>query len=157
MTTQHSPRQFVAVTRTPISPLTDAVFAALLGALSLLTLAGCGGGPNGDASSATHGTTASGRQEVAGAPGRADEDADLRAERAKLSPEDQRLVAAQEFCAVSTEERLGSMGPPVKLDIKGQPVFLCCKGCQKQALANPDRTLAKVEELKAKVRAAAPK
>jgi hypothetical protein len=140
-----------------IMPLTYAGSAALLMALSLLTLAGCGGGPKGDASPATHGTTASGHQEAAGAPGQADEDADLRAERAKLSPEDQRLVAAQEFCAVSTEERLGSMGPPVKLVLKGQPVFLCCKGCQKQALANPDRTLAQVEGLKAKVKAAAPK
>jgi hypothetical protein len=143
--------------RRSILPPSYVGLAALVGALSLLTLAGCGGGPNGEASSATPGTTASGRQEAAAAPGRADEDADLRAERAKLSPEDQRLVAAQEFCAVSTAERLGSMGPPVKVVVKGQPVFLCCKGCQKQALANPDRTLAKVEELKAMVKAAAPK
>jgi hypothetical protein len=143
--------------RRSILPPSYVGLAALVGALSLLTLAGCGGGPNGEASSATPGTTSSGHQEAAAAPGRADEDADLRAERAKLSPEDQRLVAAQEFCAVSTAERLGSMGPPVKVVVKGQPVFLCCKGCQKQALANPDRTLAKVEELKAMVKAAAPK
>jgi hypothetical protein len=31
-------------------------------------------------------------------------------------------------------------------------VFLCCKGCEKKALADPDRTLAKVKELKAEVR-----
>jgi hypothetical protein len=49
------------------------------------------------------------------------------------------------------------MGPPVKLVIKGQPVFLCCGGCEKKALANPDKTLAKVEELKAQVKAGAPK
>jgi hypothetical protein len=143
--------------RRSIMPPSYGWLAALLGALSMMTLAGCGSGPKGGASSATHGTTVSGHQEAAGAPGQADKDADLRAERAKLSPEDQRLVAAQEFCAVSTEKRLGSMGPPVKLVIKAQPVFLCCKNCQRQALANPDRTLAKVEELKAKVKAAAPK
>jgi hypothetical protein len=88
---------------------------------------------------------------------KATEDADIRAERAKLGPEDQRLVAAQEFCAISTDARLGSMGPPVKVSVKGRPVFLCCKGCQKKALANPDKTLATVEKLKAKVEAGAGK
>jgi hypothetical protein len=143
--------------RRPILRPGDAGLGALLVALSLLPLAGCGGGPKKDAPPATQDTTPTGRQEAAGVPGPADEEAGLRAERAKLSPEDQRLVAAQEFCAVSTEERLGSMGPPVKLVIEGQSVFLCCKGCQRQALANPDRTLAKVAELKAQVKAAAPK
>ena len=75
------------------------------------------------------------------------------AERAKLSPEDRSLVEAQEWCVVQTDERLGSMSPPIKLDIKGQPVFVCCKGCKRKAESNPDKTLAKVEELKAKARA----
>jgi outer membrane murein-binding lipoprotein Lpp len=78
---------------------------------------------------------------------------DVAAERAKLSPDDRALVEAQEWCAISTDERLGSMGPPLKLDIKGQTVFICCKGCKKKAEDNPDRTLAKVEELKAKAKA----
>jgi hypothetical protein len=34
--------------------------------------------------------------------------------------------------------------------IKDQPVFLCCKGCQADALKHPEETLAKVAELKAK-------
>jgi hypothetical protein len=72
------------------------------------------------------------------------------AERAKLAPDDRAAVDAQEWCAINTGERLGEMGPPVKLDVKGQPVFLCCKGCEKKALADPDATLAKVAELKAK-------
>jgi hypothetical protein len=71
-------------------------------------------------------------------------------ERAKLSPEDRALVEAQEWCVVSTDERLGSMGPPIKLLIKEQPVFICCKGCKRKAEADPDHTLAKVKELKAK-------
>jgi hypothetical protein len=37
--------------------------------------------------------------------------------------------------------------------VKDQPVFLCCKGCRRKALADPDKTLAKVAELKAKVKA----
>jgi len=75
---------------------------------------------------------------------------EVAAERAKLAPVDLALVEAQEWCVVSTDERLGAMGAPIKLDIKGQPVFICCKGCKKKAEADPDKTLAKVAELKAK-------
>ena len=78
---------------------------------------------------------------------------EVAAVRAKLGPEDRALVEAQEWCVVSTDERLGSMGPPIKLDIKGQSVFICCSGCKKKAEADADKTLAKVEELKAKKKA----
>ncbi len=74
---------------------------------------------------------------------------DVAAERAKLSPEDRDLVNAQDLC-VMTEEPLGSMGAPIKLSIKGQPVFVCCGSCKRKAEADPDKTLAKLEELKAK-------
>ena len=70
---------------------------------------------------------------------------------AKLSDEDRPLAEAQGYCAV-TAEPLGSMGPPIKLIVNEQPVFVCCKGCEKKAKSNPDKTLAKVEELKAKVK-----
>jgi hypothetical protein len=86
------------------------------------------------------------------APGLSDE---VKAARGTLSPEDQKLVEAQEYCAVTNESRLGEMGEPLKIMVKGQPVFLCCSGCRKRALADPDKTLARVEELKAKVKAAA--
>jgi hypothetical protein len=66
---------------------------------------------------------------------------------AKLSPEDRKLAEAQRFCAVEEENLLGSMGKPVKLVIEGQPVFLCCAGCQDTAKADPKKTLAKVKEL----------
>jgi hypothetical protein len=79
---------------------------------------------------------------------------EIKATRAKLSPEDRKLVEAQEWCAVNTDDRLGgSMGSPIKLMIKGEPVFICCKGCKKEAEANPDKTLAKVKELKEKKKA----
>ena len=91
------------------------------------------------------------------APAAAGETGEVGAERAKLSAEDRVLVDAQEWCAVSTDERLGAMGPPLKLDVKGQPVYVCCKGCQRKALADPDATLAKVAELKAKKAAAPPR
>jgi hypothetical protein len=66
---------------------------------------------------------------------------------AKLSAEDRKLAEAQRFCAVEEENLLGSMGKPVKLTIEGQPVFLCCAGCQAAAKADPKKTLAKVKEL----------
>jgi hypothetical protein len=43
------------------------------------------------------------------------------------------------------------MDVPVKLMLKGEPVFLCCGGCQKKALADPEKTLANVAALKIKV------
>lgn len=69
---------------------------------------------------------------------------------AKLSSEDRALAEAQKFCAVMSRERLGGMGVPLKLDIKGQTVFVCCKGCRTKALKHPDETLAKVAEMKSK-------
>jgi hypothetical protein len=89
--------------------------------------------------------------------GAQDTNAEVAAERAKLSTDDRALVEAQEWCVVSEDERLGSMGPPIKLDVNGQAVFICCKGCQRKALADPARTLAKLEELKAKKKSQAAK
>ena len=68
---------------------------------------------------------------------------------AKLSSEDRQIAEAQKFCAVMNHQKLGSMGVPLKLEIKGEPVFLCCAGCKTKALKNPDETLAKVAALKA--------
>ena len=67
---------------------------------------------------------------------------------AKLSKEDRAAAEAQKYCAIQTKGLLGSMGAPIKLDLNGKPVFLCCKGCTGKAKANPKATLAKVEELK---------
>lgn len=122
-------------------------------------LGGCGrtSGPD---ETGQRGDTATGKTAEAPKEGAADgqdEEAEIKAARAELSPEDQRLVEAQEFCPVMPDNRLGVMGPPLKVMVKDQPVFLCCKGCRRKALADPDRTLAKVEELKAKVKAGAGK
>ena len=75
---------------------------------------------------------------------------EVTAERNKLSPADRALVDAQEWCVISDEQELGAMKAPIKLDIGGQPVFICCAGCKRKAEANPEATLAKVAELKAK-------
>ena len=77
------------------------------------------------------------------------EEGKTRAALAKLSPADRTLAEAQALCPVA-DEPLGSMGVPIKLSVKGQPVFICCKGCKKDAEKDADETLKKVAELKAK-------
>jgi hypothetical protein len=67
----------------------------------------------------------------------------------KLSPEDHKIAVSQKYCAVMATERLGAMGAPIKLDIKGTPVFVCCKGCEKKAIKNPDEILERVAAMKA--------
>jgi len=81
-----------------------------------------------------------------------DEGDKINAVLAKLDPEDRRLVEAQGYCPILTDNRLGSMGMPVKVMVKGQPVFLCCKGCVNKALAGGQATLDKVAELKTKMK-----
>src|SRR5262249_14307762 len=73
-------------------------------------------------------------------------DRKARAELAKLSAPDRQLAEQQRFCSVTTN-RLGTMGPPVKIQVNGRPVFLCCKMCETRAQADPAATLRKVEEL----------
>lgn len=77
-----------------------------------------------------------------------DKEADIRASLAELSPEDRQLAEAQKFCVVQADSRLGSMGKPVKLTIKDSVVFVCCKSCVRKAEADPDKTLARLAELK---------
>jgi multidrug efflux pump subunit AcrA (membrane-fusion protein) len=84
-----------------------------------------------------------------------DEEDKVQAVLTKLSSEDRSIVKAQGFCPVLTDNRLGSMGKPVKVLVKGQLVFLCCKICVNKALADPARTLANVEEVKTRTKAGA--
>jgi hypothetical protein len=141
-------------------------FGFLLSVLVPVNLAGCTGGsgttPKGQPGKGKPEQTdhdAKGQAEAKGHDhgGQAADETDIKAERAKLNPEDQRLVEEQEFCAVMDDHHLGVMGVPVKVLINDKPVFVCCKQCEKKARANPDKTLAKVDELKAKVKAGAAK
>ncbi len=75
---------------------------------------------------------------------------------AKLAPDDREAAQAQRFCAAQEGVRLGSMGVPVKVTVKGQAVYLCCEGCEDKAKADPDQTLEKVKKLKAKNAGPAP-
>ena len=79
----------------------------------------------------------------------------IQAQMAKLSPEDRKLAEAQVFCALDQESPLGSMGTIYKVMCKGTPVFLCCKGCEAEARANPDHALTMLAQLRARMKAAA--
>jgi|DewCreStandDraft_4_1066084.scaffolds.fasta_scaffold311598_1 hypothetical protein len=49
----------------------------------------------------------------------------------------------QKTCPVTGEE-LGSMGQPIPVTLKGQTVYVCCRGCVAKAQADPDKALAAV-------------
>lgn len=69
----------------------------------------------------------------------------MKAELAKLSPQDAASAEKQHFCPVSGE-MLGTMGAPKKIDVNGQHVWICCDGCKDKLLANPDEYLAKLQK-----------
>jgi len=59
---------------------------------------------------------------------------------APLSPDDRKLAEQQVICPV-TEVRLGTlgMGTPIRVDVNGSPVMICCEGCRKGLLKDPDK------------------
>lgn len=59
------------------------------------------------------------------------------------SAEDTQLVAKQKICPV-TGAPLDSMGGPVRVEVAGRVVFICCKGCEKALRKNPTKYLAKL-------------
>ncbi len=66
---------------------------------------------------------------------------------AALSKADKELIEKQKTCPV-TDQKLGAMGQPVKVVVKGRTVFLCCTGCKKKFAANTDKYLKKLDEQK---------
>ncbi len=70
---------------------------------------------------------------------------EVASELAKLSAEDAHSAEAQHQCPVSGE-LLGSMGPPIKVDVEGQPVWICCDGCKDRLLASPSEFLSELKK-----------
>jgi membrane fusion protein, copper/silver efflux system len=62
---------------------------------------------------------------------------------AQLPEADRKLAIAQRICPV-TGAALGSMGVPIKITLRGKPVFLCCKACMGKAKRSPDEMLKKL-------------
>jgi membrane fusion protein, copper/silver efflux system len=97
-----------------------------------LTLSGCSSNQPAPApSGGSPSSTATGENDAA---------AEIEAALAKLSPEDRALAEKQKICPVS-EEPLGSMGTPLKVNVADRDVFICCEGCEKTLKADPDKYL----------------
>jgi uncharacterized protein (TIGR03000 family) len=67
----------------------------------------------------------------------------------KLGAEDRKAAEQQRYCAVQDGVRLGAMGVPVKVMVKGEGVFLCCRACETAAHRDAAKILEKVQKLKA--------
>jgi len=76
-------------------------------------------------------------------------DRKVRTELAKLGAADRQLAEAQRFCPILANSRLGGMGPPVKLVLDGETVFVCCENCVEPAQAAPKKTAEAVRSLRA--------
>jgi RND family efflux transporter MFP subunit len=68
---------------------------------------------------------------------------------ARLSPADRALAETQGVCPI-TGEPLGSMGKPSKVLANGLTIFTCCKGCDKDVLADPEAARKKLDARKGK-------
>lgn len=64
---------------------------------------------------------------------------------ARLSEGDRALAQHQGKCPI-TGYALGSMGVPVRVELSGTPVFLCCQGCKDQAEKNGPAILQELEQ-----------
>jgi hypothetical protein len=106
------------------------------------TYFGASGGPNQKEHSGAATTQASAAD---------DEDQDVKDALGQLGPEDRRLANEQIFCPI-TGKRLGSMGVPVPVVLKNHnhKILVCCSFCPKQALADEQAALDRIEQLKAK-------
>ena len=60
-----------------------------------------------------------------------------------FSPDDIAAIERQGLCPVGNT-KLGSMGKPIKVDVSGRSVFICCEACRKRLLDNPEKYLAKL-------------
>ena len=71
-----------------------------------------------------------------------DEQKEIDASFTSLSTEDRKLAELQVICPVS-EVRLGTkgMGTPIKVDVKGNSIMICCEGCKSGVLEEPEKYL----------------
>ena len=72
-------------------------------------------------------------------------DPDVAAALSELSKADRDIALEQRTCPVSGKT-LGSMGKPIKVNVQGEDVFVCCDACVDTIKENPDEYLAKLNE-----------
>lgn len=97
-------------------------------------LSGCGGSAQGTGQPQTAATNDT----------HSNADAEIVAALAKLSPEDRALAEKQKICPVG-DQPLGSMGTPVKLEVEGRTVFICCAACEGAVRENPGEHFRKLD------------
>lgn len=121
---------------------TNFVLAATLALLVTSVLSGCGSSaaPSDPESNAPVANQHHGDHHDSGA-----DNAAIAEALAQLSPEDRVRAEKQRICPV-TGELLGSMGAPMKVDVLGEQVFICCEGCKENLLAKPEEYLAKLKK-----------
>ncbi|MFT5527471.1 MAG: YHS domain-containing protein [Pirellulaceae bacterium] len=115
-----------------------AVFALVT--VGILSIPGCGGSSTDPAGPVATGDDHAGHQHDP-----VEDLANIKMELALLSVEDATAVQKQSVCPVSGE-KLGTMGAPLKVEVKGQQVWICCDGCKDAVLASPDKFLAKLKK-----------
>jgi len=67
--------------------------------------------------------------------------------RAELLPSPIKVAVpygGQKLCPV-TDDELGSMGAPIPVTVRGQTIWVCCRGCVAKVQRDPDKYLRKVE------------
>lgn len=76
-----------------------------------------------------------------------DPDAKIKASLGKLTVADRRQAESQMYCPILPDSRLGSMGVPIKLELEGRTVFICCPACKESAEKDATATIEKVDAL----------
>jgi hypothetical protein len=105
--------------------------------------AGYFGASLGTNASASSTSSAVQRQSVSEKETSDDKAAAIRTALAKLPPQERAAAERQKVCPI-TGMALGSMGTPVKVDLTGRTVWLCCAGCEVEASEEPVKTLEKL-------------
>lgn len=77
----------------------------------------------------------------------ADTEADIKVGLARLGPDEQRIAEQQKYCPMMEGVRLGEVGRPCKVTVKGVSAFVCCEVCLRAAQEDPDQALAKISRL----------
>jgi YHS domain-containing protein len=120
------------------------LFVALTVLVSTAWLSGCGGPAAPPAGAAKNSPGAApavpGATPIVGGGA-----ADVNAGLTELDEADRKAAEKQETCPVSGE-KLGSMGKPYKVTVKGRTFFLCCDGCLPELNAHPDKYLKKLKD-----------
>ncbi len=118
------------------------ILATLLGAM----MVGCGdkdehGSHEGDG----HSPDAHEDAEPESEPDDMTEDDEEQLDFEGLSLEDRKLAKAQKVCPVS-DQKLGSMGTPIKIEHDGKVIFFCCQMCKPRFEKDPETYLAKFQK-----------